>query len=81
MRNNFVSGAIGGFIGTAINTPFDVVKSRIQNTPNVPGQVRKYNWTFPSVALVAREEGFGALYKGFTPKVSNGKDNPFYRRP
>lgn len=70
MRNNFFSGAIGGFIGTALNTPFDVVKSRIQNTPNVAGQVRKYNWTYPSIAIVAREEGFGALYKGFTPKVS-----------
>ena len=22
--NNFVSGAVGGFVGTAINTPFDV---------------------------------------------------------
>lgn len=48
---------------------FDVVKSRIQNTTRVPGVVPKYNWTLPSVALVAREEGFGALYKGFIPKV------------
>ncbi|CEH12811.1 probable odc2-mitochondrial 2-oxodicarboxylate carrier [Ceraceosorus bombacis] len=69
LRNNFISGAIGGFVGTALNTPADVVKSRIQNTPNVPGVPRKYNWTFPSMALVAREEGFSALYKGFTPKV------------
>lgn len=22
--NNFVSGSVGGFVGTAINTPFDV---------------------------------------------------------
>ncbi|KDN47958.1 mitochondrial carrier [Tilletiaria anomala UBC 951] len=69
LRNNFISGSIGGFVGTALNTPADVVKSRIQNTPKVAGQVPKYNWTFPSIALIAREEGFGALYKGFTPKV------------
>jgi solute carrier family 25 2-oxodicarboxylate transporter 21 len=31
MFNNFVSGCVGGFIGTALNTPFDVVKSRIQS--------------------------------------------------
>lgn len=69
LRNNFVSGAIGGFVGTVLNTPADVVKSRIQNTTRQPGVVPKYNWTFPSMAIIAREEGFGALYKGFTPKV------------
>ncbi|PWN21217.1 putative ODC2-mitochondrial 2-oxodicarboxylate carrier [Microstroma glucosiphilum] len=69
LRNNFISGAIGGFVGTAINTPADVVKSRIQNTPKVKGTVPKYNWTFPSMALIVREEGASALYKGFTPKV------------
>lgn len=47
----------------------DVVKSRIQNTVRVKGVVPKYNWTLPSIAMVAREEGFAALYKGFLPKV------------
>jgi solute carrier family 25 (mitochondrial 2-oxodicarboxylate transporter), member 21 len=47
----------------------DVVKSRIQNTVRVPGVIPKYNWTLPSIALVAKEEGFAALYKGFLPKV------------
>lgn len=70
MGNDLLSGAIGGTVGTIINTPLDVVKSRIQNTPKVPGQIPKYNWAFPSVATVFREEGFGALYKGFLPKVS-----------
>ncbi|KAI0035525.1 mitochondrial carrier [Vararia minispora EC-137] len=66
--NNFVSGAIGGFIGTALNTPC-VVKSRIQNTPKVLGVVPKYNWTYPALVTMAREEGVVALYKGFVPKV------------
>ena len=56
-------GTIGGTFGTVLNTPFDVVKSRIQ-----AGSTR-YRWTFPSVLLVAKEEGFAALYKGFIPKV------------
>ncbi|KAJ3540819.1 hypothetical protein NMY22_g4143 [Coprinellus aureogranulatus] len=67
--NNFVSGAIGGFAGTVVNTPFDVVKSRIQGTPKVPGVTPKYNWTYPAIATIAREEGVAALYKGFVPKV------------
>ncbi|KAG7787185.1 hypothetical protein KL910_003847 [Ogataea haglerorum] len=67
--NDLISGAIGGTVGTLLNTPFDVVKSRIQNTPVVEGVVRKYNWTLPSLALVIKEEGFSALYKGFLPKV------------
>src|SRR3569833_566728 len=47
----------------------DVVKSRIQNSPRVAGSVPKYNWAWPAVATVMREEGFAALYKGFLPKV------------
>ncbi|KAF4989336.1 hypothetical protein FGRMN_9178 [Fusarium graminum] len=69
MTNDMISGAIGGTFGTVLNTPLDVVKSRIQNTPKVPGQVPKYNWAFPAVGTVFKEEGFSALYKGFLPKV------------
>lgn len=68
--NNFVAGAVGGFVGTAINTPFDVVKSRIQGAAKPPaGQLPKYNWTYPALATILREEGPAALYKGFVPKV------------
>lgn len=34
----------------------------------MPGQV-KYRSTFGTMAIVAREEGFAALYKGLVPKV------------
>lgn len=30
LRNNFISGSIGGFVGTAMNTPVDVFKSRVR---------------------------------------------------
>ncbi|KAL7276347.1 hypothetical protein RUND412_000650 [Rhizina undulata] len=69
MFNDLIAGSIGGTFGTVLNTPADVIKSRIQNTTRVKGVVPKYNWTLPSIALVAKEEGFGALYKGFIPKV------------
>ncbi|KAG8831520.1 hypothetical protein FRC17_003045 [Serendipita sp. 399] len=70
LMNNFISGTVGGFIGTAINTPFDVVKSRIQGASKpAPGQVAKYNWTYPALITIAREEGVPALWKGFVPKV------------
>ncbi|KAF4556928.1 putative mitochondrial carrier protein 1 [Elsinoe fawcettii] len=66
--NDLTSGAIGGTVGTILNTPMDVVKSRIQNSPKGAG-VRKYNWAVPSLGTVYKEEGFAALYKGFIPKV------------
>ncbi|KAK5995063.1 Mitochondrial 2-oxodicarboxylate carrier 2 [Cladobotryum mycophilum] len=69
MTNDMISGAVGGTVGTMLNTPMDVVKSRIQNTPKVPGQIPKYNWAWPAIATVFKEEGAAALYKGFVPKV------------
>jgi solute carrier family 25 2-oxodicarboxylate transporter 21 len=67
--NDIMSGTVGGTVGTLLNTPMDVVKSRIQNSTKVKGQTPKYNWAWPALGTVMREEGFGALYKGFLPKV------------
>jgi len=69
IRNDLIAGTVGGTVGTILNTPMDVVKSRIQNSPRIAGSVPKYNWAWPSLATVSREEGFRALYKGFIPKV------------
>ena len=69
MRNDLLAGATGGTVGTILNTPMDVVKSRIQNSPKVAGSIPKYNWAWPAVGTVMKEEGFSALYKGFLPKV------------
>lgn len=69
LRNDLLAGAIGGTIGTVLNTPMDVVKSRIQNSPKMAGLTPKYNWAWPALGTVLREEGFAALYKGFLPKV------------
>ncbi|KAI0790176.1 mitochondrial carrier domain-containing protein [Irpex lacteus] len=69
LTNDLIAGTIGGFVGTAINTPFDVVKSRIQGATKIPGVAPKYNWTYPALLTIVREEGPAALYKGFAPKV------------
>ena len=69
VRNDLVAGAAGGTFGTMLNTPMDVVKSRIQNSPKIAGSLPKYNWAWPAVGTVMKEEGFAALYKGFLPKV------------
>ncbi|KAG5923202.1 hypothetical protein E4U42_005018 [Claviceps africana] len=69
MVNDLISGSVGGTVGTILNTPMDVVKSRIQNTSKVPGQFPKYNWAWPAVYTVFKEEGAAALYKGFLPKL------------
>jgi len=69
MMNNLLSGTVGGCVGTILNTPFDVVKSRIQGASKAPGVVPKYNWTYPALVTIFKEEGPAALYKGFVPKV------------
>lgn len=61
-------GFISGTLGSVINIPFDVAKSRIQGPQPQPGVV-KYKSTLKTIGIVYREEGFKALYKGLTPKV------------
>jgi len=63
LTQKFIEGSIGSFFATMVNTPFDVVKSR-QQYASTPELVSKYLWTFPSLATIAREEGWKSLYKG-----------------
>ncbi|ORY34295.1 organic acid transporter [Naematelia encephala] len=60
--NNLAAGTVGGFVGTSLNTPFDVVKTRIQ----LKGTGE---WAYPALFKIAKQEGFSGLYKGFAPKV------------
>ncbi|ODO07149.1 solute carrier family 25 (mitochondrial 2-oxodicarboxylate transporter), member 21 [Cryptococcus wingfieldii CBS 7118] len=62
LGNNLIAGTVGGFVGTTLNTPFDVVKSRIQL--HGTGE-----WAYPALIKVAQKEGLAGLYKGFAPKV------------
>ncbi|KAJ3147034.1 hypothetical protein HDU89_005842 [Geranomyces variabilis] len=66
LATNFACGTIGGTVGTMLNTPFDVVKTRVQSQLAAP---YKYGWAAPAIRTIIREEGVAALYKGFGPKV------------
>lgn len=61
-------GFCSGVMGSVANIPIDVAKSRIQGPQPIPGQI-KYRTATGSMILIAREEGFSALYKGLLPKV------------
>ncbi|KAG2501402.1 hypothetical protein HYH03_001188 [Edaphochlamys debaryana] len=61
------TGVAVGMTATIFNAPFDVIKSRFQSQHRGPNQ--KYHYTLPSIAMVLREEGVRALYKGFLPKA------------
>jgi len=67
--NDLAAGFVGGVVGTTLNTPLDVVKSRIQSTIKIEGVEGKYKWAWPSLGVITREEGFKALYKGYLAKI------------
>ncbi|KAF2636658.1 mitochondrial 2-oxodicarboxylate carrier protein-like protein [Massarina eburnea CBS 473.64] len=69
MGNDLVAGFVGGVVGTTLNTPLDVVKSRIQSVAKMEGVKGRYEWAWPSLGVVAREEGVRALYKGYLAKI------------
>lgn len=62
LQVNFIAGLMGGTLGTLGNTPFDVLKTRIQNNV-VTG------FALPGIVQIARQEGIRSLWKGFVPKV------------
>ena len=67
------TGFVGAMFATSFNAPFDVVKSRVQSQLPVSAAtgtaVLKYRNTLQSLALIYREEGLAACYKGFKPKA------------
>eukprot|EP01080_Neovahlkampfia_damariscottae_P005300 gene5300-8918_t len=67
LTKKFISGSIAGTIATTTNTPFDVVKSRIQN--QIGKENPKYVWSIPSIGTVFKEEGIRALYKGYAARL------------
>jgi len=61
----FLSGALGSTLATCANTPFDMVKSRMQNTQNLNSK-----YVLPTLIQVYREEGFRKLYRGLGPRIA-----------
>jgi solute carrier family 25 (mitochondrial citrate transporter), member 1 len=62
-------GGLSGGMGPLVNNPLDVVKTRLQKQVVTPGKPPKYSGLLQSVAVIAREEGVLALWKGITPRL------------
>jgi len=61
----YLAGAMTGFIETAGNTPFEVVKVRMQSKEHM----HRFTSTVDCLIKTGREEGLLALYKGAGPSA------------
>ena len=66
---SLILGGISGGFGPMFNNPLDVVKTRMQKQVVVPGREPKYRGIFQSCAIIGKEEGYMALWKGITPRL------------
>ncbi|EER00963.1 conserved hypothetical protein [Perkinsus marinus ATCC 50983] len=74
---NFAAGTIAGSLGCCVNTPLDVVKTRMQNSSALkqarPEDAERLlavpTRTVPLLLHVARTEGVSSLWKGLAPKI------------
>jgi solute carrier family 25 (mitochondrial 2-oxodicarboxylate transporter), member 21 len=69
MGITLITGFLGAVFATCFNSPFDVAKSRFQSQIRVEGQLPKYRYTWQTLYVIYKEEGLGAVYKGFKPKA------------
>jgi len=68
-HQSLMLGGISGGVGPMVNNPLDVVKTRLQKQVIKPGKKVKYTGIFQSIRLIAKEEGYLALWKGITPRL------------
>mmetsp|Transcript_3372 Transcript_3372/g.5169 ORF Transcript_3372/g.5169 Transcript_3372/m.5169 type:complete len:402 (-) Transcript_3372:130-1335(-) len=62
-------GGLSGGLGPLVNNPLDVVKTRMQKQVIVPGKPPKYSGLVQACKMIAKEEGYLALWKGITPRL------------
>jgi len=62
-------GGLSGGMGPLVNNPLDVVKTRMQKQVIVPSKNPKYTGLFQACNVIAKEEGYLALWKGITPRL------------
>jgi len=66
---SLILGGVSGGMGPMVNNPLDVVKTRMQKQIIKPGKKTKYTGIFQAIRLIAKEEGYFALWKGITPRL------------
>jgi len=70
LYKKIIAGAIVGAIGSAIASPCDLVKIRIQAEGRLkPGEVTQYPSTFGTFKEIVAKEGIIGLYRGVGPTV------------
>eukprot|EP00529_Nitzschia_sp_RCC80_P020204 CAMPEP_0113482876 /NCGR_PEP_ID=MMETSP0014_2-20120614/23145_1 /TAXON_ID=2857 /ORGANISM="Nitzschia sp." /LENGTH=425 /DNA_ID=CAMNT_0000376407 /DNA_START=264 /DNA_END=1541 /DNA_ORIENTATION=- /assembly_acc=CAM_ASM_000159 len=62
-------GGLSGGMGPIVNNPLDVVKTRLQRQVVREGHAPKYTGLAQACAVIAKEEGMLALWKGITPRL------------
>lgn len=62
-------GSVAGAIAGAVTTPLDVAKTRIMLERTTEDGVKRYSGTVNTLSLIAKEEGFPALFNGIAPRV------------
>ncbi|KAH9257054.1 hypothetical protein BASA81_004875 [Batrachochytrium salamandrivorans] len=65
-----LNGLLAGAVGPCFNAPVDVIKTRMMAQTYAPGGEVKYKNWFQAGALIAKEEGAGALWKGIIPRLT-----------
>eukprot|EP00933_Yihiella_yeosuensis_P006719 TRINITY_DN111484_c0_g1_i1.p1 TRINITY_DN111484_c0_g1~~TRINITY_DN111484_c0_g1_i1.p1 ORF type:complete len:292 (-),score=51.80 TRINITY_DN111484_c0_g1_i1:163-1038(-) len=68
-KARFVGSAVGAFIAETITLPTDVVKVRLQVQTSAAGAGPRYSGFADCLVQTAKNEGFPALWKGFTPAL------------
>jgi len=63
---HFISSMISGLVTTIASMPVDIAKTRLQSMKYVDG-VPEYKGALDVLGKVVKQEGFFALWKGFTP--------------
>jgi hypothetical protein len=63
---NFYIGAFAATAGIFLMTPFDTVKTRLVVQRNTPDA---YQGIMDCFSRILKEEGIGALYRSFIPRV------------
>ena len=62
------SSAVAGLVAATMGAPADVIKTRVMNQPlDESGRGTLYRGTLDCLRKTVRNEGLGALYKGWLP--------------
>lgn len=69
-RDSFLLGAVGKLLATSITYPYITIKSRMHVARPGRGGEEGEVGTVGALRKAVREEGWGGLYKGIGPKVT-----------